>query len=105
VYAGDFAANSDLRLKNISGELEGAMGRVNCLKGVKYTWNALASEKLGLPKDAPQVGLIAQDVIEVLPEAVKQDDGYLLVSYDKVVPLLVEAIKELNARIKELESR
>jgi hypothetical protein len=92
-------------LKDVSGRIEDPVARVTNLEGVKYTWNALASEKLGLPKDAPQVGLIAQDVLGVLPEAVKQDDGYLLVSYDKVVPLLVEAIKELNARIKELESR
>jgi hypothetical protein len=105
VYAGDFAANSDLRLKDVSGKIEDAMARVTNLEGVKYTWNQTASDRLGLPVHVPQVGLIAQDVLEVLPEAVKQDDGFYLVSYDKVVPLLVEAIKELNERIKELESR
>ena len=92
-------------MKTVVGNLEGAMGRVNCLQGVKYTWNALAAEKIGLPTNAPQVGLIAQDVLKVLPEAVKEDSGFYLVSYDKVVPLLVEAIKELNERIKELEGR
>jgi len=105
VYAGDFAANSDLRLKNITGDIQGATLRVNALRGVEYTWNQTASDRLGLPAHVPQVGLIAQDVLEVLPEAVKQDDGFYWVSYDKGVPLLVEAIKELNARIKELESR
>jgi hypothetical protein len=105
VYAGDFAANSDLRLKNITGDIQGATLRVNALRGVEYTWNQTASDKLGLPAHVPQVGLIAQDVLGVLPEAVKQDDGFYLVSYDKVVPLLVEAIKELNERIKELEGR
>jgi hypothetical protein len=92
-------------LKDVSGKIEDAMARVTNLEGVKYTWNAKAAEKLGLPTNTPQVGLIAQDVLGVLPEAVKQDDGFYLVSYDKVVPLLVEAIKELNERIKELEGR
>jgi hypothetical protein len=76
------------------------------LNGVRYTWNALA-EELGLVKThVTEIGLLAQDVYSVIPEAInKGATGYLTVSYDKIVPVLVEAIKELNARIKVLEGK
>ena len=50
--------------------------------------------------------MIAQELEEVLPEAVTtRKSGYLAVDYDRVVPLLVEAIKELNAKVDSLEQR
>jgi RNAse (barnase) inhibitor barstar len=69
---------------------------VNRIAGVKYDWvNGNNSRR--------QVGVIAQEVQEVLPEAVHTDDkGYLSVSYDKLVPVLIEAVKELQ---KKLEGR
>jgi hypothetical protein len=49
----------------------------------------------------PTTGLIAQEVLEVLPEVVKQrEDGYLALDYSKMIGLLVEAIKELDQKIK-----
>jgi hypothetical protein len=102
VYAGDFAANSDGGLKNISGTIENPMVKVMALRGVRYTWNDEAS-KFGFNKDESQIGVVAQDVEAVLPEAVKYRDGYRLVSYDRLVPLLVEAIKTLNEKIEKLE--
>ena len=48
--------------------------------------------------------MIAQEILEVLPEAVTtRDNGYLAVKYDQIVPLLIEAIKELKAEINELK--
>ena len=53
-----------------------------------------------------EVGVIAQEVIEVLPEVVTtRDDGYLAVRYEKLVPLLIEAIKELNSEVKSLRAQ
>ena len=51
------------------------------------------------------VGVIAQEVEKVLPEVVQtRDDGYKAVKYDKLVPLLINAINELKAEIEELKS-
>jgi len=51
-----------------------------------------------------EAGVIAQQVQNILPEVVTQrDNGYLAVRYEKLVPLLIEAIKELNAKVEQLE--
>jgi hypothetical protein len=102
VYAGDFAANSDGRLKNITGTIENPMVKLMALRGVRYTWNTDAA-KFGFSQNEAQIGVVAQDIEAVLPEAVKYKDGYRLVSYDRLVPLLVEAIKTLNEKIEKLE--
>ena len=58
-----------------------------------------------LTNSGHDVGLIAQEIQEVLPEAViERDNGYLAVDYHKVIPLLVQSIKELSARIDDLEN-
>jgi hypothetical protein len=107
VYSTDFSASSDLRLKNVLGYVGDAVEIVEQLNGIRYTWNNIASAEFGIENTKPhEIGLIAQEVREVIPEAVTEDDkGYLHVSYDRVVPVLVEAIKELNARIKVLEGK
>jgi len=107
---------SDKRLKNISGNISGALEKVNKLNGIYYTNNDVANS-FGYNDTENKVGLIAQEVKEVLPESVKlapfDSDGnsksisgqnYLTVQYDKIVPLLVEAIKELTAKVKDLEA-
>ena len=65
-----------------------------------YTWNADSG------KEGNDVGVIAQEVLEVLPEAVtSRPNGYLAVDYHKIVPLLIEAIKELSAKVENLEQK
>lgn len=105
VSATDFSATSDARLKNVIGFVDNAVEIVEQLNGVRYTWNNVALE-LGIEsRHDNDVGILAQEVQAVLPEAVyADDDGYLRVSYDRLVPVLIEAIKELNARIKALEA-
>jgi hypothetical protein len=50
--------------------------------------------------------VIAQEVLEVLPEVVTtRDNGYLAVHYDKIVPLLIEAVKELSGKVDELQQK
>jgi len=81
--------------------IEDALDKVKKLRGVKWEWNDLASE---VTKAAPNTGLIAQEVKEVLPEVVKErEDGYLGLDYAKMVGLLVEAIKEQQIQIENLK--
>ena len=103
------AYSSDARLKDVSGNIEGAVEKVKALNGVIYTWNDTAFEK-GLKtyadSNAPEAGLLAQEVQKVLPEVVAPapfDNEYLTIKYERVVPLLVEAIKEQQSQIDELK--
>jgi len=67
------------------------------LRGVNFEWNENSEVFTG--KD---IGLIAQEVENILPEiVVTRDTGYKAIRYEKVIPLLVEAIKELRKKIKE----
>ncbi|HET8688751.1 MAG TPA: tail fiber domain-containing protein [Methanosarcina sp.] len=108
---------SDRRLKTITGKIENALDKIDQLAGILYTQNALA-EEFGYNDYAQQVGVIAQDVQKVQPEAVKlapfdmAEDGtsksgenYLTVQYEKLVPLLIEGIKELRAEINMLKGK
>jgi hypothetical protein len=89
------------------------------LRGVTYKPNSIA-ESLGYKKQN-EVGVIAQDVERVLPEAVKpapfdimlfenteiskSGQNYKTVQYEKIVPLLIEAIKELNKEVQQLKGK
>lgn len=110
---------SDERLKEDIVEITDALDKVMQLRGVTYKPNSIA-EELGYKKES-QVGVIAQDVEKVLPEAVKpapfdimlfenteisrSGQNYKTVQYEKLVPLLIEAIKELNKEVKQLKSK
>jgi len=104
---GDITAHfSDDRLKTKLGVIEDALGKINSLEGFYYEPNDTAVE-LGYERER-MVGVSAQSVQNVLPEAVKTapvSDEYLTVQYEKLVPILVEAIKTLSARVDELESK
>lgn len=89
-------ANSDERLKDNIDTIDGALERVEEIRGVSYNWTN---------KEDKQLGFIAQELKEVLPEVVEQDNkGFYTVNYSAVVPVLVEAIKELKAEIDELKN-
>ena len=99
---GDITAfyTSDQRLKDNITQIDNPLTKVLSMSGNTYTWN----EKSG--KEGNDVGVIAQEVIEVLPEAVTtRDTGYLAVDYHKIVPLLVEAIKELSGKVDYLQQK
>jgi len=92
--------SSDQRLKDNITPINDPLAKVLSISGNTYDWN----EKSG--KEGHDVGVIAQEVLEVLPEAVTtRDNGYLAVDYQKIVPLLVEAVKELSAKVKDLENK
>ena len=97
---------SDDRLKTRIGNIANALQKVNTLNGFHYTANETA-QAFGYSVK-PEVGLSAQEVQAVLPEVVVPapiDDKYLTIHYERVIPLLVEAIKELSREIEELKKR
>ena len=121
-YSGSFSAtgnitaySSDERLKNFKGKIENALDKVNKLSGNYFEWNDTAK---GIDaeafKDGVEVGVIAQEVEKVMPEVVTEapivkihnlDTDYKTVHYDKLVPLLIEAIKQLKAEIETLKKK
>ena len=100
--SGDITAffTSDERLKDNIRTIDDPLQKIISISGNTFDWND-KSNKFG-----HDVGLIAQEVNTVLPEAViERDDGYLAVDYNKVIPLLVEAVKDLSAKIDSLEQK
>ena len=96
-------ASSDRRLKDNVTNIEFALEKVGKLNGVTWDWNDNADE---LQKSLPNVGVIAQEVEEVLPQLViTRDTGYKGVDYAKLNGLLIEAIKALHRQVNELENK
>lgn len=97
---------SDDRLKDRLGEIENAVEKVESLSAFYYEPNKTAQD-LGYKK-IRRVGLSAQEVERVMPETVRPapiDDKYKTIQYEKLVPLLVAAIKELKQEINELKNK
>jgi hypothetical protein len=93
-----FTSLSDRTQKEDIRPIENAIEIVNQLTGVRYNWKNNTNK--------PSIGLIAQDVEEVIPEVVvEMADGLKSVSYGNIVAVLIEAIKEQQVRIEELEDR
>jgi Chaperone of endosialidase len=93
---GNVTAYSDQRLKNDIKTIEDALDKVRKLRGVSYV-NANTGE--------PSIGVIAQEVKEVIPEVVQDNGGLLSVAYGNLVGVLIEAVKELSAKVDALESK
>ena len=102
VATGDITAyySSDERLKDNITPLSNAIDKINQIGGYEFDWNS-DSEHSG-----HDVGVIAQEIEKVLPEVVvDRDTGYKAVRYDKIVALLINAIKEQQLQIDELKSK
>jgi len=96
-----YASLSDERIKSDLVKLETPLTTVSALNGYEFTFNNYAPEHLANKKS---YGLIAQEVEKVLPHAVDQrPSGFKGVDYEKVIPLLVECIKELKTEIDILK--
>ncbi len=95
-------AGSDLRLKNNINPIADAVNKVKSLRGVTYEWNENSDYEGQL-----DIGVIAQEVDALgLPGLIQErDNGYLAVRYERLVPLLIEAIKELSDKVDSLEER
>jgi hypothetical protein len=98
---------SDIRLKTKVGDITDPLGKVRQIETMLYHANETAVE-LGYDASIIEVGLSAQSVQAVQPEAVAPapiDDKYLTVRYERLVPLLLESVKALEDRIIELEAK
>jgi len=124
-YAGGdvVAYSSDIRLKENIKPIDNAIDKIMKLNGVYYTWKDMVTDVGFTPLQKDEVGVLAQEVQEVLPEVVtaapfdceidpptgktqsKSGQNYLTVKYEKLVPLLIEAIKEQQTTIQQLNSR
>lgn len=92
VTATSFVISSDEQLKQNIEVMPSALEKLEQIRGVQFQWKA---------NGASDVGVIAQEVEEVLPEAVSMGaDGYRKVDYMRLVPLLIQSIREQNAVIK-----
>ncbi len=93
--------SSDERLKDNINLIDNSLEKVISISGNTFDWNDKSN------KEGSDTGLIAQEVESLgLPGLVTtRDNGYLAVDYHKVVPLLVEAIKELSDKVEKLEQR
>jgi hypothetical protein len=95
---------SDRRLKENITPITNALEKVKSLTGVMFDWKEETKSVHGY--EGHDVGIIAQDVQAVLPEAVRTNDtGYLSVRYEKMIALLIEGMKEQQLQIDELKSK
>jgi phage gpG-like protein/uncharacterized coiled-coil protein SlyX len=97
-------STSDIRLKENIIPIENALSKVESISGNTYDWKE-GFEELHSHKGT-DIGVIAQEIELILPQAVtNRESGYKAVNYEKIVPLLIEAIKELSAKIDRLENK
>ena len=111
---GDISATGDLiteasdsRLKDVSGVITDGLSRIQNINPVEFKWNEEAQTKYDAD-DNPHVGLIAQEVEATVPEIVKPspwNGQYKTLQYEKMVPILLSAIKELNEKVEKLEQQ
>jgi hypothetical protein len=110
---------SDERLKTNVTTIDNALDKVCQLRGVEYDWvDNITSEYDFHPSSMHETGVIAQNVQKVIPDAVceapmnanytaksGENHEFLTVDKEKIIPVLIEAIKELTERVKELEKK
>jgi hypothetical protein len=95
IYAHSFISSSDRKLKKNVSSIDNGLGVVQLLQGKYFDWIA---------NNQPDIGFIAQEIEEVLPIVVSVDNnGVKSINYVAIIPLLVEAIKTLSARLDALD--
>jgi hypothetical protein len=104
---------SDKRLKENVINIPNALDKIKQINGVYFDWKDKTKELGFNPSQKNDVGVIAQEIQAILPEVVtlapfdyelgksKSGENYLTVKYDKLAPLFIEAIKELNQKVED----
>jgi hypothetical protein len=96
--------SSDIKLKDNVRPIEDAVLKIQQIRGVKFEWNDKLGDRAHQPAGTTDYGVIAQDVQKVLPEIVKErKDGFLGLRYERMIPLLLQGIKEQQTQIDELK--
>lgn len=99
---------SDIRLKNIDSSISNVMSSISQLSAIKFHYNELAKEIISADTSIADLGLIAQEVAPLFPEIVngfeREGSIYYDINYIKFVPIFVEAFKEHQIQITDLES-
>ena len=94
-------SSSDKRLKDNLKPITEPLAKINKISGYEFDWNDKQGTHTG-----HDVGVVAQEIEQVLPEVVtEREDNFKAVKYEKLVPLLIESIKELSAKVEDLESK
>ena len=101
VAAGDVTSESDISLKNDIEDIENAIDIVKKLRGVTFNYKQPSRRR----HEGKQLGVIAQEVEEHLPEVVSERNGIKNVAYGNIVALLIEAIKEMQEEIDKLKGK
>ena len=103
VADGDVVAfnSSDERLKDNIQVIQGSLDKIDGIRGVEFDWN---EKSPGWARErGHDVGVVAQEVQKVIPEiVVERKNGYLGVDYKRIVPLLIESVKDLKKQIENL---
>jgi hypothetical protein len=95
---------SDVRLKEVSGRYNYGLSEIAKLTPVRYSYKR--GNELGLASDKKYVGLVAQEVQTVIPDAIQENDkGYLMLNNDPIIWAMLNAIKQLKAENEELKQR
>lgn len=105
IIANSIAGSSDIRFKKDIAPIENPLAKVMQLRGVNFNWNTSAYPQR-MFSEKRTMGFIAQEVEKVVPEIVQSEnttEGYKSVQYDKVVALLVEAVKAQQKQIQQLK--
>jgi hypothetical protein len=94
--------SSDRRFKDNLKRISEPNEKIKKINGYEFDWN----DKHELYKNIHDVGVVAQEIEEVLPEVVlEREDGYKAVKYEKIIALLIESNKDLLRRVEELEEK
>ena len=105
---GDITAySSDGRLKLNKSLIKEALSKIRRIGGYEYDWDLAKTKELGFtPYQEHEHGLIAQEVEEVIPDAVRVapfNEEYLTIKYERTIPLIIEGVKELDKKVRDLE--
>jgi hypothetical protein len=94
---------SDRRLKKNVEPLADSLETVSKLRPVSFEWNETAKSEF--KREGHAIGLIAQEVEQVLPEVVGDRKGFSTVNYEELVPVLIDCVKDLTDQVKDLTAR
>jgi len=98
-------STSDKRLKENVIPIENALEKVSQIRGVEFDWKELTEKEREVVhgNKGHDIGVVAQEIEQILPEAVQtRENGYKAVRYEKIVPLLIQAINELQEKLDGL---